>query len=370
MVVGELRGWGLRVGLTGLLLGAPSVAPAQQAALELLAVGEFWKTDDGSRLLALNQGDPTLEGRLAAWGVLRPHRAVSLRALAEATAGEAGEYDTHVEVEELLARIELHPALAIEGGRLLLPVGAFSLRRFANSNPLIGLPDTYPTEYPWGAQLSGVAGPFDYRAALVNLPALNERYFPAPGKRLRPAAAIGVRTGPDLRVGVSATYGPYLGANVDGALAAGVNREDFKETILGAEARYSRGHLEAWGELLWTSYEVPTVADNVDGLGFYLELKATLTPRLYVAGRFERNRYAFVLPVSSAFWVGTARTVLDGEIGMGYRLGRDFLLKASYRRDRWPEAAQPGGPSFPDGYAVAVQASYFVDVGEVLARRY
>jgi hypothetical protein len=60
--------------------------------------------------------------------------------------------------------------------------------------------------------------------------------------------------------------------------------------------------------------------------------------------------------------------VLDGEVALGYRLTRDFLLKASYRRDHWPEADPPGF-AFPDGHAVAVQASYFLDVAELLARK-
>jgi hypothetical protein len=309
-----------------------------------------------------------LQGRLNAWGMLRPHRAVSLHALVEATAGKAEE-ESELEVEQLVARVELHPALTVEGGRLILPVGGFSGRRFADRNPLIGAPDTYPSQYPWGVQLSGLAGPIDYRAALVDLPVINERYLPEPGKRLRPAVAVGLRIGPDLRLGVSGTVGPYLGPSTDGAMPAGRDREDFHETILGAEARYSRGHLEAWGELLWTSYEVPTLANDLTGLGAYVEVRATLTPRFFIAGRFERNRYAFVLPIGPTTWVGTARTVLDGEVGVGYRLGRDILLKASYRRDHWPE---PGTPtlSFPDGHAVAVQASYFVDVAELVARKY
>ena len=250
----------------------------QRAALQLLASGELWETDAESRLLARNEGEPALQGRVDAWGVLRPHRAVTLLALVEAEAGRAGEFDSHISAPQLELRLALHRALTLSGGRILHPVGAFGMRRFANSNPLISAPDAYPTQYPWGVQLSGVAGPLDYRAALVDVPIYNERYLPEEGKVLRPAAGLGVRTGPDFRLGVSGTVGPYLGAEVDAALPAGAERADFRQIVLGAEASYSRGHLELWGELQWNSYEVPTIADDVTGLGGYLELRVTLTP--------------------------------------------------------------------------------------------
>lgn len=358
--------WVRRVGVAALLLW-PARAHAQGAALELLASAEFWDTDAGSRLLAMNGGTPMVTGTLYAFALWRPHPAVELFALTDLEAAPALDaYDASV--EKLTVRVQPHPAIGVEGGRLLLPVGGFAARRFANVNPLIGSPDTYPAQYPWGAQLVGDVGPLDYRIAVVDLPAVNERYLPPAGRRLRPAAAVGLRTGPDLRLGVSATHGPYLGTSVEAALPPGTERQDFKQTIVGVDARYSRGYIEVRGELLWSRYDVPTLTDPVDGVGWYIELRATITPRLFVAGRFERNRYAFVLPINSTTWIGTDRTVQDGEIGVGYRLSRDGLLKVSYRRDDWPEP-DPPGLEFPNGHALAVQASWFFDVGSLFAGR-
>ena len=356
-----------RWGVAALILCWPGGAHAQRAALELLASAEVWETDAGSRLLAMNGGTPMVTGSLYAFSLFRPHPAVEFFALTELDAAPAlDEYKATV--EQLTVRIQSHAAFGVEGGRLLLPVGAFASRRFDNLNPLVGEPDTYPSQYPWGAQLLGVVGPLDYRVAVVDLPAVNERYLPEAGRRLRPAAAVGIRTGPDLRLGASATHGSYLGSEVDGVLPPGSDRNDFKQTIVGVDARYSRGYIEVRGELLWSSYDVPTESDPVDGLGWYLELRATLTPRLFVAGRFERNRYAFVLPISPTTWIGTDRTVQDAEVGLGYRITRDGLLKISYRRDDWPDP-DPPGLAFPNGHALAVQASWFLDVGSWLAGR-
>jgi hypothetical protein len=349
------------------IAGAAPLA-AQTAALELLTTAEVFRTDAGSRLLALNHGDPAVEGIVQAFGVLRPTSTLELRALAELEVGKVEEEDFEHSVEELVASYQPASYLGIEGGRMVLPIGGFARRRFPNSNPVIGTPDTYPTQYPWGVQLFGVAGQFDYRVALVNLPAVNERYLPEPGKYLRPAAALGLRIGPELRLGVSGTHGPYLGSTVDADMPTNSRRSDFTETILAAEARFSRGHLETWSELMWSSYQVPTLADDVTGLGWYLETRVTLTPRLFVAGRFERNRYAFIAPINQASWIGSDKTVLDGELGLGFRLSRDGLAKISYRRDHWP-GANPPGTSFPDGYALAAQLSWLVDVGELLGGR-
>lgn len=350
-------------------LGFPGRAAAQRVALEFLATGEVWKTDDGSFLLAQNEGDPGFKGSLQAWGVVRPLPTLQLVTFGEAETEEPGSDEIEVAVDQLSIRYQPLRQVGVEGGRMLLPIGGFAPRRFANSNPVIGAPDSYPAQYPWGFQVFGALGMLDYRVGLFDLPAVNERYLPAPGEKLRPAAAVGIRTGPDLRVGLSFTRGPYLGQQVDGALPPGTRRGDFSQTVVGLEAHYSRGHLDAWGDLLWSKYEVPTLTDDVTGLGGYVELSLTLTPRIFVAGRFEGNRYAFVLPISPALWLGTDRRVFDAEVGAGYRLTRDGLIKVSYRRDYWPDPNPPGGPSFPDGYALAVQLSWLVDVGQALSPR-
>jgi hypothetical protein len=51
---------------------------------------------------------------------------------------------------------------------------------------------------------------------------------------------------------------------------------------------------------------------------------------------------------------------------MGYRFTAATLLKASVRRDHWPEHTIPGAPPFPDGYAVAIQCSIFASATDLL----
>jgi hypothetical protein len=338
---------------------------AQTAAVEFLVDGEVWKTDSASQLLSRNGGELAVLGRLRSWVAFRPSRAVEFLAHVMAEGGSA-EDESYITVEQLEIQARPSNALTIEGGKILQPIGAFGTRRFSNTNPLIGEPDAYPPQYPWGAVVTGRWSRFDYHVAMSSLPAVNERYTPPPDHYLRPVAGVGVSFGPAFRIGATATHGPYLGDTVNAQLPAGSSWQDYKQTLIAADLRFSKGYVEARGEVTWSTYDVPTVADPQRGLGWYAELRGTLSPRVFIAGRYEYYRYVFVLPINPGFWVGRATTQMNGELGMGYRFTAATLLKASVRRDHWPEHTIPGAPPFPDGYAVAIQFSVLASATDLL----
>lgn len=350
----------LGVLLALLTLAAP--AGAQRIAFETLTDIELWETDDSSRLLARNEGRTLLAGRMHAWLSARVAESLELRVLGRAHASTARSEDATASLELLALRYGRSRALVVEGGRVLYPIGAFAARRFSNTNPLIGAPDLYTPQYPVGMIVSGAAGIVDYRAALLSLPLVNPRYTPEPGRRIRPAAGAGVSAGPGFRIGVAATWGPYLSEDLEAQLPAGAAWDDFSQSVVGVDARYSAGYLEARGEATWSSYDVPTVADQVRGFGWYGEVRGTITPRFFIAARYENSKYAFIRPVSPAFWVGAETRQMNGEVGAGFRFNADALLKASFRRDHWPVQTTPSGMRFPDGYAIAVQFSRRLDV--------
>lgn len=68
---------------------------------------------------------------------------------------------------------------------------------------------------------------------------------------------------------------------------------------------------------------------------------------VFVAARLERNMYAFVLPVNPGFWVGVATTEYNREVGIGYRLSTDALIKTSFRKDHWPVHQTASGAQSP-----------------------
>lgn len=352
------------------LAGGAAPAEAQRVALETLTDIELWETDDSSRLLARNEGRPVLAGRMHVWLSARLAESLELRTLGVAEASTAEDEDADASLELLSLWYGRSRALVVEGGKILYPIGAFAARRFSNTNPLIGAPDLYAPQYPEGVVVSGAAGALDYRAAFVSLPLINPRYTPKPGRRPRPVVGAGFSAGPGFRLGLSATRGPYLNKDLGAQLAAGVEWDDFFQSVVAADARYSAGYIVARAEAAWSSYDVPTVADAVTGFGWYGEIRGTVTPRLFLAARYENSNYPFVRPVSPAFWVGTATRQINGEIGAGYRLNADVVIKASFRKDHWPVQTSSSGMRFPNGYALAVQYSQRVDVLGLLEGKY
>jgi hypothetical protein len=348
----------------------PDPAWAQRVTIEVLSDVEGWKTDSGSRLLARNQGQPLGATRFHALGLVRPFSPVELQVIGRFETSTASVEETESELELIALRVAPTRALLLEGGKILMPVGAFGRRRLSQNNPLIGAPDLYPTQYPWGAVVSGGVGSFDYAVGTVSLPVVNPRYSPQPSHRLRPVVRAGWSAGPALHIGASATHGPYLGADVTDQLPPAKAWHDYDQNVVAADLHFSIGYFDARAELAWSSYEVPTIDDPVQGWGSYAELRVAHTPRLFTAARLERFRYPFVLPVNATTWVGVTTTQLNGEIGVGYRLSRSGLAKISYRRDYWPDELRPGRPAFPDGYAIAAQLSFLLNLNELFERRY
>jgi len=239
------RTMGLITVLAGAVVGQ---AAAQGVGFELLGSVEGSKTDAGSRLLALNDGHPAMNSELYGWFAWQPSRTLRIMALGEVYAVTGDDHELDAGLQLLSIRWWRSRALRVEAGRIVLPIGEFASRRFANVNPLIGTPDTYVSEYPWGASLSGALGPVDYLAAAVSLPAVNQRYTPAPSARLRPVIGAGVSIGPQLRLGVAATHGAYLSNDLSAEIPTGMAWQDFAQTVVTADLRYSAGRTETRGE--------------------------------------------------------------------------------------------------------------------------
>lgn len=352
-----------------LIAAVGTSAGAQRVALETLTDIELWETDDSSRLLARNAGRPVLVGRTHVWLSARLAESLELRTLGVAEAGTGSE-DADASLQMLTVWYGHSRALVVEAGKVLHPVGAFAARRFSNTNPLVGGPDLYAPQYPEGIIGSGAIGPFDYRGGVVSLPLVNPKYTPRPGRRARPVVGAGFSAGPGFRLGMSTTRGPYLSERLSAQIAPGAEWHDFGQRVVATDARYSAGYIVARAEAAWSSYDVPTVADPVKGFGWYGEIRGTVAPRFFLAARYEDSKYAFIRPLSATAWVGSATRHMNGEIGAGYRVSADALLKASFRKDRWPVQTSPTGMRFPNGYAVAVQYSRRLDVLGLLEGKY
>lgn len=334
------------------------------ALLQGIADAEFWSTDSNSNLLTRNHGQPGTLVRLQLWGAFEPWSGLVLYALGEGAFGSAENNVGRVagSLDQLGVRYTRSAAFVLDIGKMTHPLGTFAARRFSTRNPLIGEPDGYPDEYPVGVQLSGAGSHFDYRVAAVSLPVYHEGYVPDPSAALRPALGAGFTPFTGLRVGGSATWGPYLNSSLPASLLAGKSWQDFQQRVWALDLAYSHDYLEVHAEFASGSYDVPGAADAVAGETWYVEAKYALGPRVFLAARAERNNYPFIRAAGATSWTTRVTDFDDGEVGLGYRVSASLLAKVSYRADHW--YITPAERAFlgPGGHALAVQISQSFDV--------
>jgi hypothetical protein len=338
-------------------------APAQaQDWLLLQGIGtvEGWGTDSASTLLSHDNGHPSFltDLQLFAAAAVRPN--LQLLAMGEYEGGTASD-EPGFDYDQLELRYIASAHLVVDIGKMPTLVGAFAYREYAPINPLVGSPDGFVVTYPWTVAVSGTATRFDYRAALVSLPATHAAYVPDPGSALHAVLGGGYTPSPEVRIGASATWGPYLNDGLP-RLPAGTSWSTYQQKMVAFDNRVSIGYVEWRTELALSRYDVPTTSAPLDALAYYTEGKVTWSPRLFAAVRVERNDYALIqsLATSSA-WTGRLVNSWNAEAGLGYRLAPGALFKLSFRRAWWlvgPDLR----PGLPDGYALAAQVSYQADV--------
>jgi hypothetical protein len=350
-----------------LTLGGSSAVRAQGSVLlQGIADGEAWSTNRSSNLLTRNLGRPAGLGRLQMWGAYEPMRHWVLYAQGEVEAGNArSSSDTHDVYSDQFG-IQYSPSqkFVVDAGRLTPLIGTFSTRRFSTRNPLIGIPDGYSLQYPAGVKVSGETKHFDYRAAMVSLPADHLGYVPRATARLRPAVGGGFTPVVGTRIGASFTVGPYLNHSIAATQLAGKSWSSYDQRVLAFDLAFARGYLETHAEYAHGSYDVPNRAKPVSGFTYYGEAKYTLSPRFFLATRAERNKYPFIRPTTSQNWIANLTDFVDGEVGGGYRVTASTLFKLSGRVDRWWVRSGATGFRGRGGYAIAAQLSQAFDVLE------
>ena len=348
------------------------VAPPVQAQGGILFQGvldaELWKTDSLSSLLARNDGRPGAMGRIGLWAAAEPWRDVVLFGQLSAETGPGRhEEGSELYVTQYGTRWSPSDAFVLEAGKMTHVVGTFSSRWLSFRNPLIGTPDGYSLVYPFGVKVSGTASIFDWRAAVLSKPLTHEDYTVEPSHAPRPAVGVGITPVTGIRLGASATIGPYLNRELAPTLLAGQGWRHFNQRLVAADLQLSHGYFEAFAELAQGRYDVPGRA-SLSGITWYAETKYTFTPRLYAAVRVERNDYPYIMPFGASSWIADKSDFTDAEAGVGLRLAASTLLKLSARADRWVPNPNPYAPQ-TSGRALAMQVSRTFDVLELATRK-
>ena len=269
----------------------------------------------------------------------------------------------------------------IQVGRIPPTFGAFGRRTYANDNPLIGYPLAYqyltslrPDALPanadellqkrslgwlvrysvgapsvdrgvplvsafrWdsGVQVHAGAGIFSAAAAVTAGTVSNPLFSDDNGGR-QFAGRLEVRPIAGLIAGTSFARGRFVSdAAVRSALGDAAPSEDFRQTAWGADAEYSHGYYLVRFESIVSAWRIPTIrAPAIDeplrAVSTSLEGRYKIVPGLYAAARFEHLGFSDVVGSTSTLpWDAPVTRV---EVGTGYSLQRNLLLKISYQHN-------------------------------------
>lgn len=340
---------------------AAHVAAAQGgASLQAVMDVEGWSTDSASALLAKNHGHAAALGRLRLYAAAEPAKGLVAYVQSEIAGGSANDESFSAEIEQAGLRYTRTRALVFDAGIIPQIVGMFASRHVSTRNPLIGDPDGYAIAYPAGVRLSGKTTFADYRLGVVSLPVYNERWMPKPTAAPHFAIGAGVTPTAGVRIGTSASMGPWLRSDFDAATLRDKSWRSYDQRVIAFDAELSRGYADFHSELAHAWHEVPGREKMLHGASWYAELAYALTPRIFTAVRAEENDYPYLKPFGS-IWSGNDVRVSNGEAGVGYRFSAAQTLKLSYRRDHWNVAPTPG-VLLPDGHSIAMQLTTAVDV--------
>ena len=277
--------------------------------------------------------------------------------------------------------------VAIEIGRIPPTFGAFARRGYGSDNPLIGFPlgyqymtslrpDSLPANadellrkrglgwldrfsvgnqtpdrgvplvsaFRWDTGLQAHAGNDLVNGTVaVTTGTVANPLFHDDNAGRQVAARVELRPIAGLILGTSLAHGPFVASDaIRAAIAKGAHDGSFTQTAWGADVEYSAGYLLARFESIASRWRLPTIDAvavdlPIDAVSTSFEGRYKLMPGLYVAARLDRLVFSDVVGTTqTAPWDAPVGRV---EIGAGYSIQRNLLLKVSFQhnsRDRQP----------------------------------
>jgi hypothetical protein len=133
------------------------------------------------------------------------------------------------------------------------------------------------------------------------------------------SARFGYRPDAAWAFGVSASRGPWLEDDV-----SGVNRDDFIQNTLGLDLRWAHHNLIVSSEVILSEFETPDAGD-LRAASWFLQARWKVSPGFWLASRFGR-----IVANDATGGVPWQPDVWRAEIGAGWRLSPNLLLKAGY----------------------------------------
>ena len=207
----------------------------------------------------------------------------------------------------------------VEAGKFDVPFGNLGERRYPRRNPLYSLPlyheyrtalpDQVPAEaelqasrgqgsgmrlvylglYDVGVKVFGSVDIIDYAFAVTSGTISTTSYGgPNANDDLGMVVRIAVTPTAGLTIGAAYNWGAYLD-EPPSSQSLPVNVNAYRQRAAEMDFEFSRGHAIVSGEVVYNVWPVPLETGDRDltVLGYYLEGKYTLIPRLYAAARLN-----------------------------------------------------------------------------------
>ena len=172
------------------------------------------------------------------------------------------------------------------------------------------------------------------------------------GKQL--SGRLAWRPSPALSLGVSGARADFLSQDATRALPDA--RSSWQEA-LGVDLELSRGHGIVRGELVFCRYRIPTVGETrieapLGAWGAFAEVRYKLRPGFSLAARLDHLTFSTLhTSLGRRSWDAPVTRV---EVGAGYAIRRQVLLKAS-----WQHNSRDGGRVSSNDLAVGQVSLWF-----------
>ena len=209
-------------------------------------------------------------------------------------------------------------------------LATFAARRDTAANKAAWVPIIWGPSYATGAAVLGRINAFDYAFEVknVSLSSPPETWDAIEnGFQTRPTATVrlGLQPVPEWALGSSFSRGPYLQESAQATLPGGTSVDDFYQTTWGVDAGYAHGSWQIWSELIYATFDVPSVGE-VDVLSGYIEAKYKITPRFWTALRVNQSWFGDI-PGLTISW---DRNTSGLDLGIGYRSSTHIEAKFQY----------------------------------------
>jgi hypothetical protein len=197
-----------------------------------------------------------------------------------------------------------------------------------------GLPVINSFRWDTGAQVHGINGIVEWTGSVTTGSLSNPRVGDDNGGRqlagrtvIRPAAA--------LALGLSLSRGAFLSRSLNAVLPAGFQVEDGLQQAIAVDAEYSKGRFLGRSEAIWSRWTLPlpalTTIARLRANAVLVEARYRVLPGVHIAGRAERlgfNRLPAITGLEP--WEAPVQRY---EIGAGYSVVRNVMVKASWQRN-------------------------------------